>query len=235
MNWWRLAVSTLLLAGLSACATESYRTIDTLPRGSQAPRILMMPPNIELSELTAGGSTELNAIWTRDAERHVTAAIRDHLKGIKATFIEYTPPADDTDAFETLTQLQSLHGTVGKSILAFHFEPEMRLPSKKGKFDWSLGPAVTQLADHASADYALFTWVRDSYSSPGRIALNIVSVLVTGVAVGGGTQSGLTSLVDLRTGQMVWFNALRPRSEGDLRDRDSAGRTTALLLDRMPQ
>jgi len=233
-RWWRL-VAAFLLAGLAGCATQSYRTIDVLPRGAAAPRILVMPPDIELSELTAGGSVEMNAEWTRAAERHLKTAIREHLQRIHASFVEYRAPADDAPEAEILDQLQPLHATVGQSILAFHFEPQKRLPSKKDKFDWSLGPAVTHLAGHADADYALFVWVRDSYSSPARVALQFVAAMAGGIPVGGGVQTGLCSLVDLKTGQVVWFNALKPREEGDMRELEATRRTTAFLLDRMPK
>jgi len=61
-----------------------------------------------------------------------------------------------------------LHGAVGGTVLAHHYNPQLRLPSKGEKFDWSLGPSAAAIARSQGADYALFLYVRDSYTSAGR-------------------------------------------------------------------
>jgi hypothetical protein len=83
------------------------------------------------------------------------------------------------------------------------------------------------------ADYALFTYIRDSYASGGRKALRIAGLLLLGGDVGGGTQVGVTTLVDLRTGQVVWFNYLA-RQTGDLRDEAGARKTVEDMLRGLP-
>ncbi|CAA7625865.1 conserved exported hypothetical protein [Magnetospirillum sp. LM-5] len=233
----RTAGTLIVLAAvlLSGCGAQSYRTTERLVRTDAHPRIMLMPPDIELSERTAGGSNELNAAWTKAAEAHFATALREHLTSIGADFVEYLPPDDASENAPLLDELQSLHATVGQTILDYHFVPALRLPAKKGQFDWSLGPEVTKLAEHGKADYALFVWLRDSYSSPGRMALKVVAALVVGVPVSGGEQRGLCSLVDLKTGQVVWFNALLPRESGDMRTLEESRATTRLLLDRMPK
>jgi hypothetical protein len=61
-----------------------------------------------------------------------------------------------------------------------------------------------------------------------------VAVLTLGRAVpGGGAQVGYASLVDLNTGQVVWFNRLQ-RGSGDLREADKAGETLNALLQQFP-
>ena len=47
----------------------------------------------------------------------------------------------------------------------------------KPRMDWSLGPGVAALREATGADYALFTYVRDSYASGGRTALRIFGML----------------------------------------------------------
>ena len=48
----------------------------------------------------------------------------------------------------------------------------------------------------------------------------------------GGRQAAFASLVELKTGRIVWFNALAS-SVGDIRTADGANRMIASLLDRM--
>jgi hypothetical protein len=75
----------------------------------------------------------------------------------------------------------------------------------------------------------LFTYIRDSYTSGGRVAMRVIAFLLLGGDIGGGVQTGLASLVDLRTGQVVWHNLLIDQT-GDLRDPAGARETAGDLL-----
>jgi hypothetical protein len=59
--------------------------------------------------------------------------------------------------------------------------------------------------------------------------MRIIGFLLLGGDVGGGVQIGLASLVDLRTGQVVWHNLLMDQT-GDLRDPKGAHETAGDLL-----
>ncbi|TDI64474.1 MAG: hypothetical protein E2O90_09770 [Alphaproteobacteria bacterium] len=111
--------------------------------------------------------------------------------------------------------------------------PRFRLPTKKDKFAWTMGPGTAYLKQKYGADYALFVFVRDSYSSSGRVAAIIFAALL-GVQIQGGVQLGFSSLVDLNTGEVVWFNRLF-RGTGDLRTPAGANETVGVLLSNFPQ
>lgn len=227
-----LLAATFLLAG---CATKTYYTSDKLDRGQGKPAILLMPPDVELSELSAGGVPEVNAAWTKAGASNVDAAVKEHLQSINVAYRPYQAPPEDSDDFLRFDNLQKLHGTVGNTIATFHANEAMRLPAKKGKFEWSMGPGVTALARDSKADYALFVYVRDSYASGGRVAMKIMAAVLFGVHVPAGIQTGYASLVDLRTGEVVWTNFLLPREEGDLRTPPPARATVATLLTGFPK
>jgi hypothetical protein len=74
--------------------------------------------------------------------------------------------------------------------------------------------------------------VRDSYTSAGRAVL-MVGAALFGVGMQGGQQIGFASLVDLRTGNIVWFNRLENGS-GDLRTAEPAQNTVNDLLKELP-
>jgi hypothetical protein len=74
----------------------------------------------------------------------------------------------------------------------------------------------------------MFVFVRDTYSSGTRKAM-----MMLGMA-NGGTQGAFVSLVDLRTGNIVWFNQLFSESGGDLRDGSGAPAFAADLLKGAP-
>jgi hypothetical protein len=119
--------------------------------------------------------------------------------------------------------------------LLHHFgDDRNRLPAKNGHLGWSMGASGRDLRGVLAADYALFIHLRDSYSSTGRRVLSVVSTVLVGLPLPGGQQVGIATLVDLRTGQVVWARAL-DRATGDLRDPKSALETARALLKELPQ
>ncbi len=219
---------------LGACATQSHQQIAALKRTEvQQPRILLMPLNVQLSEISAGGAMEPKADWTSAAHQHIVSALRAENAKRSVHMVEFAedraPPARRDD----LVQLNKLHGVVGQSIMMHQYADQLALPTKQGKFDWSLGPSTRALKEVYDADYALFVFVRDSYASAGRAAMIFVGAIL-GVHVPGGAQIGFASLVDLESGNVVWFNRLA-RAAGDLRTEQAANETVQLLIADLPK
>jgi hypothetical protein len=89
------------------------------------------------------------------------------------------------------------------------------------------------LKEKTGADYALFSWIRDSYASAERVATTL-ALAVLGIGVfPGAMQTGYASLVHLDTGRVVWFNRLI-RLTGDLREPGRAAETLDALLAEFP-
>lgn len=195
--------------------------------------VVVIEPDIELSEVLAGGIAEPRKEWTDAARRLYPAAVKERLASAGTPQQpDYRIPVD-LPPESRLGQLLRLNEAVSFSILAYT-SPGNQLATKKGKaLDWTLGPGVEELRKATGADYALFTLVRDSYTSGGRAALRVAALLLLGGDIGGGSQVGVTTLVDLRTGQVVWFNFLA-RQTGDLRDQQGATATAKHLLKGLP-
>ncbi len=75
--------------------------------------------------------------------------------------------------------------------------------------------------------------VGDRFASTGGVATIIFALLLTGGRMQGGVQLGFSSLVDLNTGEVVWFNRLI-RGAGDLRTPAGANETVGVLLSNFP-
>jgi hypothetical protein len=191
-----------------------------------------MQPDVQLSLLTAGGLEEPRADWTEAAERNIAEALANVLAEKHDELLFYQPPVDDPEAIDDYTQLVKLHEAVGETILIHKYLPGYQLPTKVGRFDWTLGDHVKALREQHGADYALFLYIRDSYTSAGRAAI-IGAAALFGVSVQGGVQLGFASLIDLRNGQVVWFNRLL-RGVGDLRTREPAVDAVNALLAGIP-
>jgi len=190
-------------------------------------RILLLEPDIEVSELTAGGNVLPNAAWTQQAKDNVGTALNHLMATRNAVIVPYSSP-DVVDPYDDETQLLKLHSAVGASIL---FAPA--IPRRKDRFDWGLGPDVRMLGDAYDAHYALFVFFRDSFATAGRKVIQFMAAFAGYHGVSGGSQFGFASLVDLKTGQVVWFNQFR-RGSGDLRDISPARDATEDLLAEFP-
>ncbi len=227
-----LVAVTIISLALAGCQATSFYSSKKLERGGAELRVLLMPPDVQLSLVTAGGMLEPKAEWTAEAKKHITTALRKQMQKHGANLVLYEEPSGDPGKLGPHTQLIKLHGAVGLSILV-HKYGGLRLPNKKDKFDWTLGRQVRIFGDEYGADYALFIYLRDSYTSAGRGAV-IFAAALFGVVVPGGQQLGFASLVDLRTGDLVWFN-LVARSSGDLRTLKAAGSSMNALLKDFPK
>ncbi|TQV74186.1 hypothetical protein FKG94_16395 [Exilibacterium tricleocarpae] len=219
----------MFLAGCETAHTVSVKTVGQLAVSERSPKILLMPLDVELSVLTAAGLTEPQAEWTTNAITHMQTALAEEVSDRGATLESYESVVQDPAA--TAVQMEKLHEAVGLSILTHHLGP-LRLPAKNGAFDWTLGRGARALESDTDADYALFVFVRDSYASGGRVAMQIGMALL-GASVSGGMQVGFASLVDLKSGDIVWFNRLMS-STGDLRKIEPARNTVKSLLDTLP-
>jgi hypothetical protein len=199
--------------------------------------VVLIEPDIELSLVMAGGLNEPRREWSDAARIHYPAAVRAALsrQGV-AQLPDYDIP-DMLAPASQLGQVIRLYQAVSESIALFS-QPNSALATKDATLDWTLGPGVRELRQHTGADYGLFTYVRDSYASGGRTALRTFAMiggalLGTYIDIGGGMQLGLASLVDLQSGEVVWFN-LMARGSGDLRDREGADDVVEKLLQDLP-
>jgi hypothetical protein len=196
-----------------------------LPKSAQ---VVIMPVDVELYSLSAGGVPEPRADWTATALGHMKNAV-----AAKTAAIGLNATTMDEQAADEFAEQVGLHAAVARSIALHHsLGGVWALPTKEGRLDWSFDDSMKPLQDKTGARYALFIWVRDSYASAERKAA-MVAMALLGVGLTGGTQTGYASLVDLETGRVLWFNRLA-RARGDLREGESASESIDALLAGFP-
>lgn len=232
MNVIRFALVSCLALVLVACQTTGQvaQVRPDLRPGST--RIALMPMELQLYQLTAGGVREPRAEWTRDAEVHVRRAISVIQAEKQLQLVKFDASTLPLERQKVMDQLVKLHGVVGGEIFLQARIPQRRPPTKQGRFDWSIGTEVRSVAEATGARYGLFIFLEDSYSSGGRVALGIAMALL-GVGIQGGQQIGYASLVDLNTGQIAWFGTIA-RGSGDLRTEAAAEDSLRSLFSTLP-
>ena len=213
-------VIMLIALATSACSTVQRQVAPDFkpPEGNY--KVIIMRPDIAVSVYTLGGMTEPREDWTNQAREHVLAAIQKEQQARGGSSKIALTREDAGAPPQLVLELERLHEAVGQSIQLHKYSPYAQLPTKKGRFDWTLGELAVRYGQVSRYDYALFVFARDSFSSGGRQALNTIGLLgcVVGVCMlpSGGIQQGFASLVDLKTGNVVWFNYLESEV-GDIR------------------
>jgi hypothetical protein len=188
---------------------------------------------------------EPRADWTDQARASIIAALRAQQasRGGQVQFIERRTELPGVTADE-LADVERLNYAVAESIVIHKYLGDY-LPTKRGKgLDWTLGEDAVRLGQKTGYDYALFLHAEDQVASTGRVALGVIGLAGCFVGfcapnVGGATQLDYASLVDLKTGEVVWFNVVQAGSQipgikfGDLRTPQGAEQMVERLLGRM--
>ena len=233
---WLMLLPFLLFA-LAAC-TQTARRVDSnaMTRAARPKVLLLMPMDVTLARLTAGGMQEVVEEWTTAARRNLLQALRAELARRDVRLVLHKA-VNDEQAFDRVAEgpdleLMRLHRLVGFAILTHKFLGE-KLPTKKGRFDWTLGRTARHLSEETGADHALFVFIHDTYSSFTR---KLLYSLTAGLGLGIvdlGSTTGFASLVDLRTGQVVWFQVFSSEIT-DLREAKGARKLAHDILEGFP-
>lgn len=232
-----LSCSIALLAGCAA--TREKQAAGFMPPEGQH-RLVVMPPDVQAGYLTAGGKFQVRKDWSDRASGFVADALESYPMASSRTIARSAAEAGADPA--VVESLLRLHDVVGRSIHLHKFEA-YPLPTKKGDLDWTLGEQAVQYGRISGYDYALFLRARDSFTSEGRTMLQVGAV--TGCVLAdlatmgltswfcgiplGGSQVAFVSLVDLKTGKVVWYGKLTSMI-GDIRSEAGARALVQQLL-----
>jgi hypothetical protein len=215
----------------------------TPPEGDY--KLLVLRPDVTVGSLTTGGMVEPRAEWTDQARANIIAALRAQQasRGGNLTIVEHRNALSGVPEQE-LADVERLNFVVDESIVEHKYLGDY-LPTKRGRgLDWTLGADAVKLGEKSGYDYALFLHAEDQVASRGRVALGMLGLAgcIVGFCapnVGGAEQLDYASLVDLKTGEVVWFNVVDAASQvpgikfGDLRTPQGAAQMVERLLGRM--
>jgi len=245
MRYLGMAFALAATIGLGACVqTRQYADVQfTPPEGDY--KLLVLRPDVTVGALTTGGMVEPRAEWTEEARANIIAALKAQqaARGGNVTIIEHRNALPGVSEQE-LADIERLNFVVDESIVEAKYLGNY-LPTKRGRgLDWTLGADAVKLGQKTGYDYALFLHAEDQVASTGRIALGVLGLAgcIVGFCapnIGGAEQLDYASLVDLKTGQVVWFNVVDAASQvpgikfGDLRTPQGAAQMVDRLLGRM--
>jgi hypothetical protein len=195
-------------------------------------KVVVLPVNIEVVEVSAGGVEEEVPDWSKEASQSVfkalSAAIRKQ-QGMK----EVTPPHLSGDSAGNLDEHLALYKVVVNTASKIGWEHKIR------RFDYAIGPGLRAVADQTGADAAIMVYGRDHVSTAGRKARAVAGHIpfvniFTGPAPTLGHSYIHIGMVDLRTGDLLWMNSEYREGSTNLRDPADAAKMVNEIFEWYP-
>lgn len=240
----RAAAGALALLMSAPSHARELRALDyTLPADKPV-SIVLMRPDVEAGAVSMGGVGEPNADWTRTVRGNLQSALADSLKARRIELRTF-PEIAGADV-QLIADYEALHWAVARSMIDWMYGPDLpskqykdgvKLPKNQVAASWTLGPQIAQISQLSGANYALFLYSRHYFASSRRKAMQVAGILgcVVGFCAptGGGEHFALVSLVDLKTGDVVWIRT-SGAYKGDVREDAGARAMVDALIERMP-
>jgi hypothetical protein len=220
-----IAISVMIVTlplAVQAAGTPHWVHYKWLLKNPSLPKkVVVLPVNVDVVEVSAGGVEEVVPDWSNEASRSVfkalTAAISK--QGLK----ELAAPRFSGPSAVNVDEHLALYKLVVNTATQLGWKHKIR------RFDYSIGPGLRVVADKTGADAAIMVYGRDYVSTAGRkaraVAANIPIVnIFTGPAPVLGHSFIHVGVVDLRTGDLLWMNSNYREGSTNLRDPGDAAK-----------
>jgi hypothetical protein len=196
-------------------------------------RIVLFRPDVKVTEQSTAGLEQPKADWTETARSQIAFAMQAE-QTRRGAQVSVMPELGGDDA-KLMADYKKLFKFVADAAIRHQLFAEKPLPTKDGKFDWSLGNGIAKLGSLGGGDYGLFLYTYDSYDSQGHRNAQLISKLMGAPAdaESAETRLGYAGLVDLKSGELVWLN-VDVNSRGDVRTLSGADVRVSHLLKGFP-
>ena len=190
--------ATPALAAMSAVNPALTQNLDARPK-----KVVLLPPQVFVFELSAGGVPTRMADWEAAARDNLTSAATRQARDANV-FEVLAPPTLDPAEQEWLDAHIGLYDRVAQSVFVYGRGEQSAWAHKKNEFDYTVGPGLAMLRERTGADAALIVLGADYISSGGRKAA-FVAGLALGIIMPLGQSFMTAGVVDLKTGDVQWM------------------------------
>ena len=191
-------LATPALAAMSAVNPALTQNLAARPK-----KIVLLPPQVFVYELSAGGVPTRMADWEATARDNIVAAATRLAQ--QAGFELVPAPALDPLLADQLEAHIGLYDRVAQSVFVYGRGDQEAWAHKKNEFDYTVGPGLAFLREQTGADAALIVLGSDFISSGGRRAAFIAG-LALGIVMPLGQSFITAGIVDLTTGDVLWMS-----------------------------
>lgn len=191
-----------------ALAVAAYAAINprlaSLPAAENPKKILLLPPQMFVAELSAGGVIQKQDDWTRQANENLLTATEAYFRE-SGRFEALRMPLLDSQDAETVVSHIGLYDRVAYAIYIYGRGLSSGWQHKKAEWDYTLGEGLAFLREKTGADAALIFTGADIIASGGRKAAFAAGLLL-GIAIPVGQSFISVGLADLRSGDIRWLS-----------------------------
>jgi hypothetical protein len=211
---------------------------ETAPPG-EVHRVVVLQPEFRVFVQSAGGVREIEPDWTGQAQNALALAVERHLRH-DPRFAVAAPVEPATAEEATLlrehVELFKLIASNASMMIRFGGKAWQE---KQLQYDYTLGDGLAPYGDLSNADYAFMIGGAQVKQTGGSVFMQLALAGTLGVVMPGGGTYLMLALVDIRTGNIVWFNSLEGgevfgMTGSDLRKEDAADEVVGRLLDPFP-
>lgn len=168
----RQIVSALMLVAASVMATPALAAMSALNPAlsqnieSRPKKVVLLPPQVFVFELSAGGIPTRMADWEATARNKLIAVATRLARESGLLQVLPIPPlaAADLDALDAHI---GLYDRVAQSVFVYGRGEQTAWAHKKNEFDYTVGPGLAFLHEQTGADAALIVLESDFISSGG--------------------------------------------------------------------
>lgn len=218
--------STYLLAMMLACVVPlAAQAADTphwvhyklLQSNSKLPKkVVVLPVNVEVLEVTAGGVKEEVPAWSAKASKNVFKSLSVAIKK-DPTMREVRAPKLSRKSANVVDEHMALYKLVVNTASNIGWQHKIR------RFDYSIGAGLKTLRRVTGADAAIMVYGRDYVSTAGRKAKAVAgNIPIINIFTGPPPKLGHSyihiGVVDLRTGDLLWMNSEYRDGASNLQD-----------------
>ncbi len=232
-------ILTVVIFFLSGCATASYRANARLPQYFEKPvKIVVMPMDVKVFELTAGGVDLYKEDWSADAKSNLITALKEADPKIDQLEFSIFDPSSLSEENQFFIKSQNgLFNLAAESIVQHTYVPDTRFSDKMKNFDYTLGPEFEKVKQFVDSQAVLYCSGRNYIWTAGRAMMFIFAAAVFGDSAASvvpvGNEYFLMSIVDTTTGDVMWFDfASMP---GNLRNADVDRQLVKQMLQKIPR
>lgn len=202
-----IVLSALLAAACIPAWGQGHRIHYTLleePRLPVPKKIVLLPVDVTVKEISAGGVPEKVPEWTRQASENVGRAMAE-LMGARKDFELVRLPELSAEERDLLEEYLAVYFQVAVAAHQLTGTPVSGWEHKRKRFDYTLGEGLAFLKRKSGADAALMVIGEDTVSSGGRKAAFVLGALF-GVGIPMGQSVLSVGVVNLDNGDLLWMH-----------------------------
>lgn len=230
----RLVLIAVVLL-VAACGGPQHRLHHTVlenPEKALPKKVVVLPADIKVNELTAGGVVEEVPEWSDQAKKSIMAALIDFAaKDSKFDYVEM--PELNKEQQEQLDLQLAFYDVVGGTAYGTTANPGKAWEHKLAHFDYSIGDGLKFIKEQSGADAGIIVSAVDFVPTAERKAM-AVGMAALGVAVWMGNPFLFVGIVDFETGNILWMNFAVNGGFSDLRDQKDAASMLADIFKLYP-